>query len=145
MKARTWGSLPLWGESLLWPPPPDSRQFPQIRVHTLKMKTLCVSQTIALVLAFAGQSAPAAGKPFAWPDGAQAAVSLRYDDAIKSQLDNAIPALNKSGFKGTFNLVLSSDQIRLRGHQVYPRWCYTRNVDTGSICCEYGSANERHW
>lgn len=78
------------------------------------MKALFVSLAIALVLAFAGQSAPAAGKPLAWPDGAQAAVSLSYDDAIKSQLDNAIPALNKYGFKGTFNLVLSSDTVSKR-------------------------------
>ena len=78
------------------------------------MKSLFASLTIALLLAFAGQSAPAAGKPFAWPDGAQAAVSLSYDDVIKSQLNNAIPALNKYGFKGTFNLVLSSDTFSNR-------------------------------
>ena len=39
---------------------------------------------------------------FAWPDGKKAAVSLGYDDALASQLDNAIPALDRHGFKATF-------------------------------------------
>jgi peptidoglycan/xylan/chitin deacetylase (PgdA/CDA1 family) len=67
-----------------------------------------------IAVAVAGQSAAAAGKPFTWPDGAKAAVSLSYDDAINSQLDNAIPALNRYGLKGTFNLVLSSATVSKR-------------------------------
>ena len=78
------------------------------------MKALFVSLAVASLLAFAGRSASAAGKPFTWPDGAKAAVSLSYDDAINSQLDNAIPALNKYGLKGTFNLVLSSATLSKR-------------------------------
>ncbi len=39
---------------------------------------------------------------FSWPGGARAAVSLGYDDALDSQLDIAIPALDKYGFKGSF-------------------------------------------
>ncbi len=80
-------------------------------MHTPRMKTQFASLAIALLLAFSGQSAPAAGKPFAWPGGAKAAVNLSYDDAINSQLDNAIPALNRYGLKGTFNLVLSSATV----------------------------------
>jgi peptidoglycan/xylan/chitin deacetylase (PgdA/CDA1 family) len=45
---------------------------------------------------------------FPWPNGARAAVSLSYDDALNSQLDSAIPALNHYGFKGSFYLTLSS-------------------------------------
>ena len=41
---------------------------------------------------------------FAWPEGKKAAVSLTYDDGIQSQLDNAGPALDKAGLKGTFFL-----------------------------------------
>ena len=78
------------------------------------MKALFVSLAVASLLAFAGRSASAAGKPFTWPDGAKAAVSLSYDDAINSQLDNAIPALNRYGLKGTFNLVLSSATVSKR-------------------------------
>jgi peptidoglycan/xylan/chitin deacetylase (PgdA/CDA1 family) len=78
------------------------------------MKALFASLAVAPLLAFVSQAAPAAGKPFAWPDGAKAAVSLSYDDAINSQLDNAVPALNRYGLKGTFNLVLSSATVSKR-------------------------------
>lgn len=47
------------------------------------------------------------GGPFAWPDGKKAAVSLAYDDALESQLDHAIPALDRHGFKGSFYLPLA--------------------------------------
>jgi len=39
-----------------------------------------------------------------WPNGAKAAIVLTYDDALTSQLDNAVPALDEAGFKGTFFL-----------------------------------------
>ena len=39
---------------------------------------------------------------YAWPNGARAAVDLAYDDALASQLDNVIPALNERGFRGSF-------------------------------------------
>lgn len=51
---------------------------------------------------------------FEWPDGARAAISLAYDDALDSQLDNAIPALNRHGLKGSFYMTLASDATRLR-------------------------------
>lgn len=56
----------------------------------------------------------AADKTFKWPNGIKAAVSLSYDDALPSQLDNAIPALNKHQLKGTFYLTLSADTITHR-------------------------------
>lgn len=56
----------------------------------------------------------AAEKTFTWPNGAKAAVSLAYDDAVNSQLDNAIPALDKYGLKGTFYLTLASETISKR-------------------------------
>lgn len=59
-------------------------------------------------------SAQAADSPFAWPGGARAAVSLAYDDALDSQLDNAIPALDRHGVKGTFYLQLSSPPVDAR-------------------------------
>lgn len=43
-----------------------------------------------------------------WPNGAKAAVSLSYDDALNSQLDNAVPELAKHGFRATFYLTLSA-------------------------------------
>ena len=37
-----------------------------------------------------------------WPQNRSAAVSLTFDDAMQSQLDNAAPVLNKHHLKGTF-------------------------------------------
>src|SRR5678810_342532 len=59
----------------------------------------------ALLFLWLGGSAMAASAgPFSWPNGAQCAVSLTYDDALSSQLSNAIPALDKAGLHGTFFL-----------------------------------------
>ena len=51
---------------------------------------------------------------WAWPHGARAAVSLAYDDALDSQLDHAIPALDKYGLKGSFYLQLSNPAVERR-------------------------------
>ena len=59
--------------------------------------------------------AQAADHPaFAWPDGRKAAVSLAYDDALDSQLDIAIPQLDRYGFKGSFYLQLSREPVHAR-------------------------------
>ena len=52
-----------------------------------------------------------ADESFSWPDGQTMAISLSYDDAIDSQLDNAIPALNRYGFRASFYLTLASPTI----------------------------------
>lgn len=49
-----------------------------------------------------------------WPNGAKAAVSLAYDDALPSQLDTAIPQLNAAGLKGSFYLPLSAETVQSR-------------------------------
>ncbi|WP_269531590.1 polysaccharide deacetylase family protein [Chitinimonas sp. BJYL2] len=66
----------------------------------------------ALLVATTAQAdtAPA----FAWPNGAKAAVSLSYDDATNTQLDHAIPTLDRYGIKATFYLTLSSPTVRER-------------------------------
>ena len=51
---------------------------------------------------------------FSWPNGAKAAVSLAYDDALPSQLDTAIPQLNAAGLKGSFYLPLSAETVQSR-------------------------------
>jgi peptidoglycan-N-acetylglucosamine deacetylase len=56
----------------------------------------------------------------AWPKGRTAAVVLTYDDALKSQLDIAIPQLDEAGFKGTFFLdgdIKPADMRRWRAVQ----------------------------
>ncbi len=39
---------------------------------------------------------------FVWPNGARAAVSLSYDDARPSQLDNGLPIFARHGVRATF-------------------------------------------
>lgn len=75
------------------------------------MKLCWLLLPLLLLQANARASDPA---PFAWPEGKRAAVSLAYDDALDSQLDHAIPALDRHGLKGSFYLQLSRDSVRLR-------------------------------
>src|SRR5437016_10692690 len=42
-----------------------------------------------------------------WPNGAQGAVSLTFDDAMPSQLERAVPVLDRWGFKASFYLTPS--------------------------------------
>lgn len=51
---------------------------------------------------------------FKWPNGEKAAISLSYDDALNSQLDNAVPTLNKYNIKASFYLMLASDALSPR-------------------------------
>jgi peptidoglycan/xylan/chitin deacetylase (PgdA/CDA1 family) len=56
-------------------------------------------------------SLAAAAVPFVWPNGAQAAVTLGYDDALDSQLDHAVPALNKRGLRGSFYIPINGPTL----------------------------------
>ncbi len=78
--------------------------------------TLAVRALIALVGAAAtwAVAAQSPTTPWVWPHQARAAVSLAYDDALDSQLDNAVPSLNRHGLKASFYLTLSSDTVRER-------------------------------
>lgn len=71
-------------------------------------KALLLCSLLVPVVALAQPAA------FTWPNGAKAAINLAYDDALDSQLDNAIPMLDKYGFKGTFYLTLSAESVRTR-------------------------------
>jgi len=55
-----------------------------------------------------------AGDGFEWPEGRKAAVSLAYDDALDSHLDNALPALDRYGLKASFYLQLSRESGWMR-------------------------------
>lgn len=69
--------------------------------------------SFALALGLSAQ-ANAADTVFKWPNGAKAAVNLAYDDALESQLNNALPALNKHKLKGTFYLNVASPTLSTR-------------------------------
>ncbi|WP_111977168.1 polysaccharide deacetylase family protein [Algibacillus agarilyticus] len=49
-----------------------------------------------------------------WPHNHKVAISLSYDDALNSQLDHAIPALNKRNFKASFYVVPLSNAFQAR-------------------------------
>lgn len=63
-----------------------------------------------------------------WPQGNKVAISVSYDDALDSQLDNALPALNQRGLKASFYVVPLSapfknrlaewKQLALDGHEL---------------------------
>ena len=59
-------------------------------------------------------SVSAQQKPFVWPHKAKAAINLAYDDALPSQLDNAVPALNRYKLKGTFYVPVGAETIHTR-------------------------------
>src|SRR5690606_27494293 len=70
---------------------------------------------ICLALCLAALALPAMAKQkFSWPEGRKAAVSLAYDDALDSQLDNAVPQLQKYGLKGSFYIVPAREPVRAR-------------------------------
>ena len=49
-----------------------------------------------------------------WPNGAKAALALTYDDALPSQLENAVPSLEARGLKATFYVSLGFDSFEAR-------------------------------
>lgn len=62
-------------------------------------------------------AAAASAAPFAWPGGAKAAVSLGYDDALASQLDHVIPALNQRGLRASFYIPINGPTLPARQHE----------------------------
>lgn len=52
--------------------------------------------------------------PFTWPNNEKLAVSLSYDDALASQLDQAVPVLNQFGLRASFYILPNSTVIRER-------------------------------
>lgn len=79
----------------------------------MPVKTPVIALT-CLLLAFPPLAAPGQETGFEWPNGARAAVSLAYDDALDSQLDHALPALDRLGFRASFYLTLASPVVRNR-------------------------------
>lgn len=59
--------------------------------------------------------AAAQDKPFQWPGGKRAAVSLTFDDARLSQIDTGLALLEKLDVKATFYLSPARMQDRLNG------------------------------
>jgi len=76
------------------------------------MKRLYVCLLVAWTLI--SSSFPSHAQGFIWPGGRSMAVSLSYDDALSSQLDNAIPALDAHNIKASFYILPSSSVMNER-------------------------------
>lgn len=79
--------------------------------------TLCcgAARVLLATLWLALSAAPAArAEGFRWPHGERAAVSLAYDDALDSQLEQAVPALQRAGLRASFYLQLSGASVARR-------------------------------
>lgn len=66
----------------------------------------------ALLIAPAGRTVSSAIRRGLWPEGRAGAVSLTYDDGLDSQLDLALPALDRSGLKATFFVTMANIRHR---------------------------------
>jgi peptidoglycan/xylan/chitin deacetylase (PgdA/CDA1 family) len=65
---------------------------------------------------------------FSWPEACEGAVSLTFDDAMRSQLELAVPMLDEMGLGGTFYVNPRGEawrerlapwrEVALRGHEV---------------------------
>jgi uncharacterized membrane protein YfcA len=88
------------------------------RAMELGISTLFFMLSIAMFFVAVSQPAMAdesmPDESIIWPNGAKVAVSLSYDDALDSQLDYAIPALNKYDFKASFYLTLAHPSVHTR-------------------------------
>ena len=71
-----------------------------------------------------------------WPNGIKAAVSLSFDDALDSQLNNALPLMNRRSIKGTFYV---NPSRTTRWEEQVPKW--QAAASTGH---EIGNHTTRH-
>lgn len=87
------------------------------------MKRTCASTILAVCCAvFAGgeviesrQITKEGKKPFRWPEGKRAAISLSFDDARLSQVDIGMDLFDRCGVKATFYVSVSNLEKRLEG------------------------------
>lgn len=81
----------------------------------MRITNLTLIKCIVLsVLFIHGFAVANPGETFTWPNNTRAAVALTYDDSLNTQLDHAIPALNKFGFRGTFYTTIDSEAFQPR-------------------------------
>ena len=77
------------------------------------MLRTAVGTAVGCVLNGSGIALTATEGHLPWPMGAAGAVSLTYDDGLASQLDRAVPQLNRRAMAGTFFVTLESVRPRI--------------------------------
>ncbi len=75
---------------------------PVVSFLLLFSSVLCMAQTMALPVVAT------------WPGDRSAAISLTFDDAMATQLDNVAPILKKYGIHGTFFVITGAEDWRKR-------------------------------
>ena len=80
--------------------------------HLATIASICFL-TSAIVSAQYETTQPSAKSKFRWPEGKSAAISLTFDDARPSQIENGIPILDQYGVKATFYALPSGLSDRL--------------------------------
>ncbi|WP_428655913.1 polysaccharide deacetylase family protein [Runella sp.] len=63
-----------------------------------------MARLLLIIFAFAGLTNGLFAQSLRFPNGAKAAICLTYDDGMSSQIQVAIPQLDRAGLKGTFFL-----------------------------------------
>ncbi len=88
-----------------------------MRIRPSMIFVLCVLVSTSLFVSSAQYETnqPVKVPEFKWPEGKRAAVSLSFDDARPSQIDNGIPILDKYGVKATFYVSPARMRERLEG------------------------------
>jgi len=76
-----------------------------------------------------------------WPDGKVAAVALTFDDCVRSQLDFAVPELEKHGYRGTFFVLAQWLDLPATAEGSAERWraAFQRGHEIG--CHSYSHAH----
>ncbi|PMG28628.1 polysaccharide deacetylase [Shewanella sp. 10N.286.52.C2] len=80
----------------------------------INKQILQILRSIVLLPLACFSASAAETQRFTWPNGEKLAVSLSYDDALNSHLDNVLPALNKHHFKGSFYVISTSSVLAQR-------------------------------
>jgi len=78
----------------------------------------CCAPVLSLTAAAQHAAQPVtkeAKKPFRWPEGKRAALSLTFDDARLSQIDTGLAILDKHNVKATFYVLVDNLEKRLDG------------------------------
>jgi peptidoglycan/xylan/chitin deacetylase (PgdA/CDA1 family) len=84
--------------------------------HSYRPYNIFIFSFAALIILLLINMAAQAQQKIAWPKHKRAVIVLTYDDALVSQLDNAVPQLERAHLPATFFLTGDMD------NQTIPRW-----------------------
>jgi|GEM_PF-2613849 len=120
--------------------------------------TNCIEENQKLTEAEKKLEFEALAKSFQWPNGAQSALSLTYDDGLPSHINTVAPILKKYNFKATFYITMSSPSLyeemskwkslAIEGHELGNHTNYhpcQKSVEGMEWVPDYYGAHFRRW